>query len=88
MELESLNIREYPVASAALCRALLECTLKLWIDAEGGTAFDSDKLSTTYIYTDAQRKAARKCVLNATHAVVGPKETFLIMFSEKIMTSL
>jgi len=48
MELEALNIREYPVASAALCRALLECVLKLWIDAEGGAVFNSSSLPSTY----------------------------------------
>ena len=48
LELESLNIKEYPFASAALCRALLECVLKLWIDAEGGVSFNSSTLPSTY----------------------------------------
>ena len=48
LELESLNIKEYPFASAALCRALLECVLKLWIDAEGGVSFSSNTLPSTY----------------------------------------
>ncbi|WP_317856044.1 hypothetical protein [Chakrabartyella piscis] len=48
MELEGLNIKEYPVASAALCRALLECVLKLWMTSINDTNFDSGKLPTTY----------------------------------------
>lgn len=48
LELESLNIQEYPFATAALCRALLECVIKLWIDAENGPRFNSGTLSATY----------------------------------------
>jgi hypothetical protein len=48
VELESLNIKDYPFATAALCRALLECVIKLWIDAESGTTFSSKTLSSTY----------------------------------------
>lgn len=48
VELESLNIKEYPFATAALCRAVIECILKLWIDAEGGATFQSMNLTGTY----------------------------------------
>lgn len=47
-ELEALNIKKYPFASAALCRALLESVLKLWADADSGITFNSSKLPTTY----------------------------------------
>ncbi len=36
VELESLNIKDYPVAAVALCRCLLEYTLKLWLTEQGG----------------------------------------------------
>ena len=36
IELESLNIKEYPVAGVALCRCILEYTLKLWLNEYGG----------------------------------------------------
>ena len=48
MELESLNIKEYPFASAALSRAMLECVLKLWIDTEVEVEFCSSSLPSTY----------------------------------------
>ena len=48
VELESLNIREYPVASAAMCRASLENILKLWADMYSEIAFDSNALPSTY----------------------------------------
>lgn len=47
VELENLNIKDYPVATVALCRCLLEYTLKLWLDEQGGN-FDSGKLPTCY----------------------------------------
>lgn len=47
IELESLNVKEYPVAAAALCRCVLEYTLKLWLDEQGGT-FNSGALPTCY----------------------------------------
>ena len=47
LELESLNIKEYPVAAVALCRCLLEYTLKLWINEQGGS-FNSSSLPSTY----------------------------------------
>lgn len=47
VELESLNIKEYPVAAVALCRCLLEYTLKLWLNEQGGN-FDSGRLPSTY----------------------------------------
>lgn len=48
IELESINIREYPFASAAMCRALLENVLKLWADMYSEIRFDSNSLPTTY----------------------------------------
>lgn len=48
IELESINIREYPVASAAMCRALLENVLKLWADMYNEIKFDSNSLPSTY----------------------------------------
>lgn len=42
VELESLNIKDYPVAAVALCRCLLEYTLKLWLTEQGGN-FNSGK---------------------------------------------
>lgn len=47
IELESLNIKEYPVATVALCRCLLEYTLKLWLTEQGGD-FNSGKLPSCY----------------------------------------
>lgn len=47
-ELESLDINVYPFATAALCRALLECVTKLWIDSETHTTFNSSSLASTY----------------------------------------
>ena len=47
IELESLNIKEYPVATVALCRCLLEYTLKLWLTEQGGE-FNSGKLPSCY----------------------------------------
>lgn len=47
IELESLNIKEYPIATVALCRCLMEYTLKLWLDEQGGT-FNSGTLPTCY----------------------------------------
>lgn len=47
IEMESLNIREYPFAVAALCRCLLEYILKQWLDEYGGT-FNSKMLPSTY----------------------------------------
>lgn len=47
IELESLNIKEYPVAAVALCRCLLEYTLKLWLKEQGGD-FNSGKLPSSY----------------------------------------
>lgn len=47
VELESLNVREYPVASVALCRCILEYTLKLWLDEQGGS-FNSSTLPACY----------------------------------------
>jgi hypothetical protein len=47
IELESLNIKEYPVAAVALCRCLLEYTLKLWLTEQGGD-FNSGKLPSCY----------------------------------------
>jgi hypothetical protein len=47
VELESLNIKEYPVAAVALCRCLLEHTLKLWLTEQGGD-FNSGKLPSCY----------------------------------------
>lgn len=48
LELEALNIKEYPFATSALCRALLENVLKLWANSNGKIAFSSNTLSTTY----------------------------------------
>lgn len=47
IELESLNVKQYPVAAAALSRCLIEYTLKLWLDEQNGE-FDSSKLPTCY----------------------------------------
>lgn len=47
IELESLNIKEYPVAGVALCRCILEYTLKLWLNEYGGE-FNSSKLPSCY----------------------------------------
>lgn len=47
VELESLNIKEYPVAAVTLCRCLLEYTLKLWLTEQGGE-FNSGKLPSCY----------------------------------------
>ena len=47
VELESLNVKEYPVATAALCRCVLEYTLKLWLDEQGGV-LNSNSLPTCY----------------------------------------
>lgn len=48
MELESLDIKRYPFATAALCRAVLECITKLWIENETHTTFNSSSLASTY----------------------------------------
>lgn len=48
LELEALDVNAYPFASAALCRALLECVTKLWIDSETHTTFNSKSLAGTY----------------------------------------
>lgn len=47
-ELNSLNIKEYPFAVAALCRALLENTLKHWSEEETSISFKSNDLPGTY----------------------------------------
>lgn len=47
IELESLNINKYPVAGVALCRCIIEYTLKLWLDEYGGD-FNSSKLPSCY----------------------------------------
>lgn len=47
IELECLNIKEYPVAGVALCRCILEYTLKLWLNEYGGE-FNSSKLPSCY----------------------------------------
>lgn len=48
IELESLDIKAYPFAAATLCRALLECVLKLWIEVLGEGTFNSSSLQSTY----------------------------------------
>ena len=47
IELESLNIKEHPIAAVALCRCILEYTLKLWLTEQGGD-FNSGKLPSCY----------------------------------------
>ncbi len=47
MELEALNVKDFPVATSALCRCLLEYILKLWAKKLEIT-FDSSKLPSTY----------------------------------------
>lgn len=47
VELLSLNVKQYPAAAVALCRCVLEYTLKLWMQELGG-GFDSSKLPSTY----------------------------------------
>lgn len=47
IELESLNVKDYPFAVVALCRCILEYTLKLWMDEQGGI-FNSKQLPSCY----------------------------------------
>lgn len=47
VELESLNINDHIIASAALCRCILEYVLKLWM-TEMSLEFNSNSLPSTY----------------------------------------
>lgn len=49
LELESLDLRAFPFATAALCRALLEYIIKIWLESiNDGQAFNATSLASTY----------------------------------------
>lgn len=82
IELESLNVKEYPVAAVALCRCLLEYTLKLWIDGLGGT-FDSSKLPSSYSGC-VNLLRSKKIIDNKEHSVLTTlvnKEDFITLLN-------
>ena len=78
VELESLNVKKYPVAAVALCRCILEYTLKLWMDEQGGN-FNSRALPTCY--TGCVNLLRSKNIIdNKEHSVLNAqvnKENFL-----------
>lgn len=82
IELESLNIKDYPVAAVALCRCLLEYTLKLWLDEEGGI-FDSGKLPTCYSGC-VNLLRSKNIINNKEHSVLNTlvnKENYIMLLN-------
>lgn len=73
IELESLNCCDYPNATAALCRSILEYIVKLWlIDSNHPELFKSNSLNESYnaclnelrnkkILNDKQHKVLKRC---------------------------
>jgi hypothetical protein len=73
VELESLNCCDYPNATAALCRSILEYIVKLWlIDSNHPELFKSNSLNESYnaclnelrnkkILNDKQHKVLKRC---------------------------
>lgn len=82
IELESLNIKEYPVAAVALCRCILEYALKLWMDEQGGK-FNSGTLPTCY--TGCVNLLRSKNIIdNKEHSVLNTlvnKENFITLLN-------
>ncbi len=82
IELESLNVKEYPVASVALCRCILEYTLKLWLDEQGGS-FNSGMLPACY--TGCVNLLRSKNIFdNKEHSVLSAqvsKENFIMLLN-------
>lgn len=82
IELESLNIKEYPTATVALCRCVLEYTLKLWLDEQGGN-FNSGALPTCY--TGCVNLLRSKNIIdNKEHSVLSTlvnKENFITLLN-------
>lgn len=69
LELESLNIKLFPFAAAALCRAEIECVTKLWIDEVANTAFNSNSLPS--IFTGCINELrSKKIIDNNEHKVL------------------
>lgn len=82
IELESLNIKDYPVAAAALCRCLLEYTLKLWLEELGGN-FNSTKLPTSYSGC-VNLLRSKKIIDNKEHSVLNAlinKEDYITLLN-------
>lgn len=82
IELESLNIKDYPVAAVALCRCLLEYTLKLWLDEQGGS-FNSTSLPTCYTAC-VNLLRSNNIIDNKEHSVLNTlvnKENFITLLN-------
>lgn len=82
IELESLNIKDYPVAAVALCRCLLEYTLKLWLDEQGGS-FNSASLPTCYTAC-VNLLRSNNIIDNKEHSVLNTlvnKENFITLLN-------
>lgn len=82
IELESLNIKDYPVAAVALCRCLLEYTLKLWLDEQGGN-FNSSSLPTCYTAC-VNLLRSNNIIDNKEHSVLNTlvnKENFITLLN-------
>lgn len=82
VELLSLNVKQYPMAAVALCRCMLEYTLKLWMKELGGN-FDSSKLPSTYAgCINLLRK--NNLIDNKEHSVLTTlvnKEDFIVLLN-------
>ena len=82
IELESLNVSQYPVASAALSRCLIEYILKLWLDEQNGE-FNSNKLPSCY--NGCLRLLQDKKIINSKeHSVLNAlvnKENFITLLN-------